>query len=99
MMDSNHSVRLVAMLEYDSGLDAMRLKKICPHCGTGNPSSRTVCSACGEKLPEKTVYDFYRSRNLCCGNCGYALPRNTVFCPQCGARMRRATVIGRRAVD
>lgn len=98
MMDRNHAVMLVAMLECGSGLDAMRLKKICRRCGTGNPSSRTSCAACGDKLPERTVYDFYRSRHPCCGNCGYALPRGAVFCPQCGARMQRAAADSGKAV-
>lgn len=39
------------------------------------------------RLPETTLYDFYRSRHRCCPVCGVAVTEVAVYCPECGARL------------
>lgn len=79
----------VQMMEYGFGPDIMRLTKICPRCGKGNPSANSACADCGAALGEQTLLDLYRSRHLCCPDCGIAVTRTAAYCPRCGAHVRR----------
>ena len=56
----------VTLLEYGCGPETLRRRKLCPNCGRANSADRTDCADCGARLPEMTLYDFYRSRHRCC---------------------------------
>ena len=81
------ALRQVTLLEYGFGPETMRRRKICPECGRANPAQDTRCTECGAALPEKTLYDFYRSRHRCCPGCGVAVTSVAVYCPECGTRL------------
>ena len=81
------ALRQVTLLEYGFGPETMRRRKICPECGRANCAQDTRCTECGAALPEKTLYDFYRSRHRCCPGCGVAVTSVAVYCPECGTRL------------
>ncbi len=83
----------VQMMEYGFGPDIMRLTKVCPHCGRGNPAANTACTDCGGALGEQTLLDLYRSRHPCCPDCGIAVRNATLYCPECGARIRHGEAV------
>lgn len=89
--------RRVQMLEYGFGPETMRLMKICPDCGRANRARDSRCADCGSTLPEKTLYDFYRSRHRCCPDCGIAVTDIAVYCPECGRRLPKRTFQRREA--
>ena len=67
---TKQALRRVALLEYGFGPETLRGRKVCPVCGRANSADRTDCADCGARLPENTLYDFYRSRHRCCPSCG-----------------------------
>ena len=77
----------MVLLEYGFGPETLRGRKICPVCGRASRADRTHCADCGARLPETTLYDFYRSRHRCCPGCGVAVTEVAVYCPECGARL------------
>lgn len=83
------ALRQVEMMESGFGPDVMRLTKVCPHCGRGNPAALTACTDCGVALGEKTLLDLYRSRHTCCPGCGIAVTSEAVYCPRCGAHIQQ----------
>lgn len=62
---TKRALRRVVLLEYGFGPETLRGRKVCPVCGRANSADRTDCADCGARLPENTLYDFYRSRHPC----------------------------------
>lgn len=89
-LQTKRALDRVMMLEYGFGPETMRLRKICPECGKGNPSGRTTCMDCGAALSEKTLYDFYRANHRHCPRCGIVVTRTACYCPECGKRLTHA---------
>lgn len=88
-LTTKRALRQIQLMEYGFGPDVMRLTKVCPHCGKGNPSDCGTCADCGAALGDETLLDLYRSRHPCCPGCGIAVTRAAVFCPDCGTRLKR----------
>lgn len=97
-LQTRKALRRVVLLEYGFGPETMRRRKICPNCGRANSSRETCCADCGAILPEKTLYDFYRSRHRCCPGCGIAVTDVAQYCPECGKRLPKAVQRGETAV-
>lgn len=92
-LTTKRAIQQVFLMERGFGLDAMRLTKVCPHCGRGNPTASDLCADCGTALGNKTLLDLYRSRHTCCPGCGIAVTREAIFCPDCGTRIRRGKAV------
>lgn len=88
-LTAKRALRQVQLMEYGFGPDVMRLTKVCPCCGRGNPSGHQHCADCGAALGESTLLELYRSRHPCCPKCGIAVTRAAVYCPECGTHLRQ----------
>lgn len=88
-LTTKRAIQQVFLMERGFGPDSMRLTKVCPHCGKGNPSANDTCADCGEALGSKTLFDLYLSRHPRCPQCGIAVTRAAVYCPSCGTRIER----------
>lgn len=85
---TKRAIRQVFLMERGFGPDTMRMTKVCPHCGRGNPSAYDTCIDCGGALGSRTLLDLYLSRHTCCPGCGIAVTRGAVYCPTCGTHIR-----------
>ncbi len=74
------------MEHYGFGPDAMKTIRVCSHCGDPAPAERRFCAACGQRLPEKTLYEQYLERHRRCFSCNTILAEEMEFCPQCGKK-------------
>lgn len=92
-LTTKRAIRQVFLMERGFGPDAMRLTKVCPHCGRGNSSADDTCGDCGTALGNETLLDLYLSRHTRCPNCGIAVTREAVFCPDCGTQIRRRKAV------
>ena len=95
---TKRALRRVVLLEYGFGPETLRRRKICPSCGKANSADRTDCADCGARLPEMTLYDFYRSRHRCCPGCGVAVTNVARYCPECGVRLPKGAARREAAV-
>ena len=55
----------------------------CPSCGASQPTSTSICLACGAYLPTK-------AQLIRCRRCGTQAPAALVICPGCGRELRAA---------
>lgn len=85
---TKRAIQQVFLMERGFGPDAMRLTKVCPRCGRGNPAAGEACTDCGAALGNQTLLDLYLSRHTCCPHCGIAVKRGAIFCPDCGTRIK-----------
>ena len=92
------ALRQVTLLEYGCGPETLRRRKICPSCGKANSADRTDCADCGARLPEMTLYDFYRSPPLCCPCGGGVRTADARYCPDCGAQLPKGAARQEAAV-
>lgn len=95
---TRRALRRVVLLEYGFGPETLRGRKVCPECGRANSAERTHCADCGARLPENTLYDFYRSRHRCCPGCGVAVTDVARYCPECGVRLPKGAARREAAV-
>ena len=83
-----------AQLEFDSnspeyygfGIGIMKMIKVCGQCGASEPSSRYVCSHCGARLTDGTLFQVYQRMHELCPVCHTVLTRRMKFCPHCGVQ-------------
>lgn len=80
--------RLASMEHYGFGTEAMKKIKKCDHCGMMAPAWEQFCRECGTRLPDDTLYQFYKSRHTCCPVCEAVLPNEARYCPICGAKIK-----------
>ncbi len=92
------SIRLQSMEELGLGPTAMKKIKKCPKCGEASPAENDYCRECGSRLPETTVYEFYKSLHRVCSRCGTVVNEKTVYCPQCGEKLTDNADIQREVV-
>ena len=71
-------------LELGFGVEVMKMKKICPLCGTVSDTAQRYCRECGEPLPKETMYELYAKRHRRCRDCGEVVSASKKFCPVCG---------------
>lgn len=87
------AIRLEGMEQYGFGPNAMKKIKVCDVCGTIARADETVCDACGEMLPQETVFQQYKKRHLHCTHCETIVSPGMRYCPQCGARLNNGPQI------
>ena len=85
--DKLELIRQQSMEQYGFGPNAMKKVKVCTQCGNPSPSDERFCKECGYRLPEKTLYDIYKERHVCCPTCDTVLSDGMSFCPQCGTKI------------
>ncbi len=90
-------LRLQTMEELGFGPTAMRKIKKCPKCGRMASSENDFCRECGSRLPETTMYDYYKSLHRVCPDCETVVSRQTDYCPCCGAKLKDAAGIPKEA--
>lgn len=73
--------------DYGFGVKAMNRIKVCVHCGQTEPAGNYICSGCGEKLPQMTVFQLYRLQHRLCPICDTVLADYMRFCPHCGQKI------------
>lgn len=66
------------------GPNVMKRTKICPHCGAVVSDGLAACLDCGTRLLDKTLYDRYREKHICCDECNTVLTSDSLYCPHCG---------------
>lgn len=82
-------IRMQSMEEFGFGPTVMKKIKKCPQCGRMSPAGEAFCRECGSRLPQKTLYDFYKSLHKVCPVCDSVAPDGAEFCPVCGASLER----------
>ena len=86
--DKLELIRQQSMEQYGFGPAAMKKVKVCTVCGNPSPSDQQFCTECGHRLPDKTLYDIYKERHVCCPNCDTVLSDEMGYCPQCGTKIK-----------
>lgn len=79
--------RKESLFYFGFGIDAMKTLVVCPECNSLEPSDGIFCSKCNQKLPEKSLYDLYRSYHISCEKCGTIITPSMHYCPHCGTRI------------
>ncbi|MBQ3551567.1 MAG: zinc ribbon domain-containing protein [Clostridia bacterium] len=80
-------IRLESMKQYGFGLQAMKTIKVCGACKAAISADQRICSECGHKLPNKTLYQIYKARHRVCPICETIVPDSCEYCPQCGKKL------------
>lgn len=91
-MKQEGTARQPSMEQYGFGPQAMKKWKVCGQCGTMAHSSQQFCRECGHRLPQKTLYDVYKSMHKVCPDCDSVAPDGAEFCPVCGMRLKKEVV-------
>lgn len=73
------------------GVEVMKRIKVCGYCGMTESADRYICSRCGNRLPEKTLFHRYQQRHRLCPVCDTVLAQGMRFCPHCGAPQNERT--------
>ncbi len=94
MREQVERIRKENMKQYGFGVEAMQQIKVCGECGTTAKSTQSFCTACGHRLPDKTLYDIYKERHKCCPTCDTVVADESDYCPQCGRKLKNDTFIG-----
>lgn len=71
---------------YGFGPSAMKQLRVCTVCGKPAPHEKHFCVECGQRLPDKTLYDLYLERHTQCTACTAVLTEEMDFCPRCGTK-------------
>ena len=87
MTEKLEQIRLENMKQCGFGVEAMKEVKVCTICGNPSLSSEAYCRECGNKLPDKTLYDIYKERHTVCPVCDTVLASDSDYCPQCGTKV------------
>ena len=74
---------------YGFGVGIMKQIKVCTRCGESEPSDRYVCSRCGTRLPDQTLFQRYQQMHKRCPVCDTVLTEKMNFCPHCGMKLQK----------
>ena len=74
---------------YGFGVGIMKQIKVCARCGESEPSDRYVCSRCGMRLPDQTLFQKYQQMHARCPVCDTVLSEKMKFCPHCGMKQKK----------
>ncbi len=92
MTEMPEAIRLENMKQYGFGIEAMKQIKVCHKCGNTLSASQQFCTACGHRLPEKSLYDMYKERHKTCPACDTVVTNECDYCPQCGKKIESNTL-------
>lgn len=88
MIGSVENIRLKNMKQQGFGTEAMKKVKVCMVCGTASDTCNLFCMYCGNRLPEKNLYEIYKERHKTCAYCQLVVNKDMDFCPQCGKKIK-----------
>ena len=86
-MTATEKARYAALEQFGFGPNVMKKTKVCTKCGQMGSAASSTCHACGEKLPDMTLYDLYKKQHACCPACDTAFSPGSQYCPNCGKRI------------
>ena len=89
MSNMSQMLRRENMIRYGFGPEVMKRTKVCIRCGQKGDADRQFCVGCGERLPDTTLYDFYRGIHSYCPICDTVVTQTTQFCPKCGTKIKK----------
>lgn len=69
------------------GPSVMKRTRICLNCKAVVSEGYVICPECKASLPDKTLYDSYRERHMCCDSCGTVLTSDSLYCSHCGKKL------------
>ena len=76
--------------QYGFGIEIMKSRKVCRHCGRMEDSKCYTCPQCGAKLPQSSLFQLYQHRHRLCPVCDTVLSSRMRYCPHCGLRLKDA---------
>ena len=79
---------------YGFGVGIMKQIKVCTRCSASEPSDRYVCSQCGTRLPDQTLFQKYQQMHARCPVCDTVLSEKMKFCPHCGMKQTKKEIGG-----
>ncbi len=85
-MKDLEAIRQESLEQLGFGILSMKNARVCKSCGSIASASQSYCRVCGNKLPEETVYEQYRSMHRSCPTCDTVLTQSYGYCPQCGTK-------------
>ena len=73
-------------------MEIQRIKqiKVCPNCGSENPSDASFCNKCSTALPDFPKPAPAAVTGRACPNCGNPVGESAMFCTRCGTRLAPA---------
>ena len=86
-MRSAESIRYRKMEYFGYGPNVMKKNKVCSRCGVMTDASNRACPECGEKLPDETLFEYYKRQHASCPDCDTVLTPSSLYCPQCGKKI------------
>lgn len=69
---------------YGFGVQSAKALKVCKSCGAVCASDMISCTECGERLPDKNLYEMSVENADRCRHCKAILTGSENFCPICG---------------
>ncbi len=84
MIKHHEKIRRENQIALGFGIDAMKTKKVCTHCGAITDASQQFCCECKSPLPCETVFEAYAKRHRRCNSCGTVAAKDMNYCPLCG---------------
>lgn len=83
------SVKYTKLEAFGFGPNIMKRTRICISCGKAVDSKKNRCLLCGTRLPDHTLYDYYKKMHVCCPLCDTVLTSDSKYCPHCGTEIHR----------
>ena len=87
-MEKHRAIYVANPAEFGFGIEVMKRAKICGECGNVEGAHNVLCSKCGAKLPEETLFQIYQSKHRKCGDCNTVLAAYMRYCPCCGRKIK-----------
>ena len=70
-------------------VELQRIKqiKVCPNCGSENPSDASFCNQCSAALPTLPPKEQPAAGGKTCPNCGAQMQESALFCTKCDTKL------------
>lgn len=87
MIELTKSEKYIRLESLGMGPYVMKKLKVCPRCGQITDVRAFFCSACKNRMPSKTLFDFYKKMHSVCPYCRTMLAADAQYCPHCGRKV------------
>ncbi len=87
MINPVKSEKYIRLRSLGLGPYVMKRLKVCPECGQIVGARTRVCPGCQNKMPQKTLFDFYLKMHADCPYCRTTLAKDAQYCPNCGRKV------------
>ena len=88
MIDLSKSEKYTRLASLGMGPYVMKKLKVCPICGHIAGPWTFICPVCQNRLPAKTLFDFYKKLHAACPHCKTTLAEDARYCPHCGRKVQ-----------